>query len=303
VVVRAGGAGWQTVTTRDTTLARGQTSCVIDVVLLRGGTIDGRVVGASDGHAIAGALVRVATASESSRPAGTAIPAVAAVSDATGAFRVEGAPPGATIVSVEAEGFVTSSSKIDVPSSAPFVVRLSPGLEVSGRIELADGTPVESVNVSLSRSGERPGSANWYGATAETGADGVFSVRGLAPGTYDLRARGGYAGGNILPKTVSSVSAGTHDLRVVVQAGGVIAGRVSGADGRPIRGGRIVVQATDGTSSGAAETGADGSFRVLGLDGGSYSVWVRPTQPWINGGVAWGVTYLGTVGGGVAVGT
>ncbi|MCE9635623.1 MAG: sigma-70 family RNA polymerase sigma factor [Planctomycetes bacterium] len=302
VVVRAGGPGWQTVTTRDVNLVRGEKSCVVDVVLTRGGTIEGRVVAASDGQAIAGALVRVAKEPESSLPTRTEIPAVAAVSDTKGQFRVDGAPPGTTIVSVEAEGFITASSRVSVPSTAPIVVNLSPGLEVSGRIELADGSPVEGVGVVLSRSNAPAGADNWHGAP-ETGADGIFRLRGLAPGTYVLSATGGFSRGNIRRKTVEGVVAGTNDLHVVVQSGGVIAGRLRGADGRPVRGARIIAHPPTGTTGGQGETGVDGSFRVLGLDDGPYSVTAQPPQPEYNGAIAWGVAYLGIRRDGVNVGT
>src|SRR5579863_2902493 len=58
---------------------------------------------------------------------------------------------------------------------------------------------------------------------------------------------------------------------------GAIAGVVTNASGAPLAG--FAVAASDGVHSGGANTAADGSYTILSLPAGSYTVTFTPPQP------------------------
>ena len=87
--------------------------------------------------------------------------------------------------------------------------------------------------------------------------------------------------GGCLPKVVDRVPAGTRDLRVEVDIGLVIAGRVLDQDGGPSAGASLRVRhlgMRTGFGDFVASTGPDGSFRIAGLEGGRYELLVPARQ-------------------------
>jgi RNA polymerase sigma-70 factor (ECF subfamily) len=80
------------------------------------------------------------------------------------------------------------------------------------------------------------------GALVVTGDDGRFSFEGLLRGKYLVHA----AHPGLPPVEATGVAAGTEDLRIRIEAGGVLAGRVARADG-----GRL----------------------------GAFTIWAQPAQP------------------------
>lgn len=159
---------------------------------------------------------------------------------------------------------------------------------VSGHVVRAhDGGPVRMAEVAL----RRPD-----GTTARighTGDDGAFTIEGVPPGRYALRASApGYVGADWSPHGSAvgypffALRHGDRRLSPIVRLarGGVIAGRVMDARGWPLagvavhafiaeyRGGREVLRRT-----GQPRTTDDrGLFRLFGLDPATYYVAVRP---------------------------
>ncbi len=160
-----------------------------------------------------------------------------------------------------------------------FDARAAEGCIVRGRV-FRGGEPVEGAGVEIRRNRETPGPGiQWASDTSdETGKDGVFEIRNIAPGEATL--------------SVSTMGEGVSDVgwwTVEVPASGVlvfdahlagaeIRGRVSRAsDGRGVAGARVGVwQEQEGMGvtgqGGGVVTDLDGRYRVRGLRAGAYTV-------------------------------
>ena len=108
-------------------------------------------------------------------------------------------------VNASADGF-RRSGRLDVPASrAEAVVRLTPGLDIVGRVLSSDGTPAAGVRVRCT-----PPESE-----VTTGADGTFRVRGLGEGPHELRATASYP----QPLTAATtVDAGRTDVILTLAA-------------------------------------------------------------------------------------
>jgi hypothetical protein len=99
--------------------------------------------------------------------------------------------------------------------SATLVVHVDRGVEISGRVVLADGTPVADAIV------EAPTSI--MPRLATTTADGTFKIAGIAPGTVMLTA---FSSDRRLSSTPLSVNAPSNDVTITMPRGGRIEGRI-----------------------------------------------------------------------------
>lgn len=114
------------------------------------------------------------------------------------------------------------------------------------------------------------------GALAETRTegDGRFSLKGLPPGRYVLRAvRAGYASAAVSGVVVTA-DGDSPDVRVVLDPGAGFEGRVTDEDGRPIAKARVLAvafQPDTRTTPDRQErlTDADGRYRFDTLTGGT----------------------------------
>jgi len=127
--------------------------------------------------------------------------------------------------------------------------------------------PVARASVSASSRGPEP---KW-GGTAETGADGRFTLA-VEPGDYRLSAR---AEGYAMKSMGASADSSAADLTIALERGVPIAGRVVDARGAPVAGASVNASVPDkddlrGVSSG--QTLADGSFRIADVTAGAYNL-------------------------------
>jgi protocatechuate 3,4-dioxygenase beta subunit len=156
---------------------------------------------------------------------------------------------------------------------------------VSGRVTI-EGKPAPGVVVVL-KSNER---REWRQIAGATDAEGRFKIAGLAPGTYEI-AMHAY----VFARAIQSPNARNAE-RVVVGAGemiddvsiellrgGVVTGRVTDEDGRPVVGGYVSLQIPPGAQatnsrlgseslSGAFDTDDRGVYRIFGVPPGRYLV-------------------------------
>ncbi|MCC7137957.1 MAG: hypothetical protein IT460_05960 [Planctomycetes bacterium] len=194
----------------------------LDLVLVRGATLVGRVVDATGGARVAGATVllwSVEGMTYTSRPSGVSLkpawaprPLAETTSDAEGSFRFDHVPAngfhrigshnsgqrGLILGWVGAwkDGWTFSSA--EVPAVADGVgidaeVRLRPSGTVAGRVVDEAGKPVADVTVSAQPKPRDPGGGGWAPSFLEgraprsfvkTDADGRFRISG-APGAAD----------------------------------------------------------------------------------------------------------------------
>jgi len=189
----------------------------------------------------------------------TGPPPMNAVSREDGSYELVVFTPGTYMAETMLAGQSYPVREAEVPDAERFEFDVELGsATVSGIVvDREDGAPVPGARVSLVGTG----SSASVGA-AEGGADGRFSL-GIEPGDYRLRVRADDRQPVEMPLGVSA--AGVSDLRVEMERGLAIAGRVLDAGGRPLPG--LPVVAMDGASSFGERSMAvgDGSFRIAGL--------------------------------------
>ncbi|MEN8151401.1 MAG: carboxypeptidase-like regulatory domain-containing protein, partial [Planctomycetota bacterium] len=257
--------------------AAGQETPGIVVQMRRGGFLTGTITG-YEGGPLAGAEVRtmVQPPNASGNPwqwEWQLRQTAPALTDKEGRFRVEGLTPGPYIVRFEAPGHrVVTKLDVAVPEGAdggPLDVKLEKGLQITGVVVDAAGEPIPDVNlwtnVVATGTGAARGQTSIRNAT--TDAKGAFLLDQLEPGKYSLSVNAdGFANRNL-----SDVDAGTTDLRIVLEKGLSISGRVLLPDGSPA--GNLWVSAQGGNGNSQNDrTGEDGTFTIENLPEGVYTV-------------------------------
>ncbi|MCB9876162.1 MAG: sigma-70 family RNA polymerase sigma factor [Planctomycetes bacterium] len=165
--------------------------------------------------------------------------------DADGRYALDGLPPGEHRVEVHAAGY-TFDTRFDVPVSTDNATHLEHAVQRAGVLQIATR---DAVAIRLQRVGdERP--------TLHVGADRVFTVPGLAPGTWQVtQEMSATDQGDPMLLATATITAGRTtwlDLR-----GHGIAARLTGT----VRSGATPFAGAIVTYSGQrCATGADGSF-------------------------------------------
>jgi hypothetical protein len=293
----------------------------IDIELYRAGVITGRVTD-SQGHPFVRKQVQLRRLAKDGRFIGTSVYGSLEmyITDDRGVYRLYGLEIGRYLVSV---GIPSSAGEISNSSSGTFypqtfhpraaneseakVIEVSEGSEnagvditlleakptltISGRVIDADtGQPVEGILLGYRAPTERLGDFHSCSGGGRSGANGEFSVKGMAPGKYQLAAYP-ESGSEFFSDLVSC------DLRD---------GDVTGVEIKVRRGGAIsgvvVIEGTDDPKAlakllelylyienwsersgpprrGSAKINADGSFHLRGLSQG----WIRIRAPKFNG--------------------
>jgi protocatechuate 3,4-dioxygenase beta subunit len=284
------------VTSDPVAVTDGQDVYEVNLVMPAGTDLQGRVVTKPGGAAVPGALVSVAFRGKgASGGAMTVInggmvnpgQTVWAVADADGHFTVTHLAAGAYDVSARAEGYVAGHANVDLDAAPNVTVEIEPELTIEGVVMLPDGSPVAGANLSAVK--DAPGGAAqedggvYYGGGGSwsmTGAGGKFRIAGLASGLYRLNVQADWQGAlNIRNKKSDPIAAGARDVKVVVDVGAVIAGRVLDPKRQPVSG--MMVYASpepkdgkqpEGLQGRQATTKEDGTFSLSGLGDATYSV-------------------------------
>jgi protocatechuate 3,4-dioxygenase beta subunit len=239
----------------------GKTTSDIEVTLDSGVRVTGRVTG-PDGSALEGVAVSVEREGQGggfARMMGVG----GATTDGSGEFVLEAVEAGDTTIRFEKDGFVPErkASKLS-GKEARVDARLSRGTEVTGSVVTEAGVPVADARVEIRSSVQGSG---WN--TKRTDSNGVFRAEGLTPGRYTFTAfKDGFP-----QKTVNDIDVvTTPNVRIVLESGGVIYGRVIGYNPQDVR--SIVVQASSSTAMATSPIDDAGNFRIEGAPTGSVSV-------------------------------
>ena len=157
--------------------------------------------------------------------------------------------------------------EVTVPDSERFELDMEVGdTTVSGIVvDGENGQPVADANVGLNAA-EPDG--KWKGGAA-VGPDGRFSI-GVEPGEYRLGAQAPGRKRASMPVTVGA--GGVSGLRVELEPGLEITGRVVDVSGRAVSGVLILASDAEGRSGGYANSLADGAFRIRGLEAQPYTL-------------------------------
>jgi protocatechuate 3,4-dioxygenase beta subunit len=199
-----------------------------------------------------------------------------AISDAAGAFVLEGLPPARWVLSGTSDSYISDGQAIVELKKSDVdgvVVRVRRGLEVRGHVD-----PREACEVEISKE-ERDDPLRHDAMT--TGADGEFHFApfGAGPATLIAQCPNGDQGR-------TSITVGAGESIVPVAPGGSIEGRVVDKSGNPLAG--VIVNAEpvgDVTrlEGGAvvsglkAMTSANGTFQIAGLGPATYRLSVLDT--------------------------
>ncbi len=219
--------------------------------------------------------------------------------DAKGKFRIAGlAARGYSIVASKTDYLPASMPGIVAAVSTPgtVAIALQRAAGVSGRVADERGAPVAGARVSFARESNmralvRGGPAAFLGQPGvTTGPDGAFRMRGLSPERNRTleAAKAGYVPAKRHGVTLKSGEV-VKDIALTLKRGLEAKGRVVDPAGQPIVGASVRMSRPEGETSrfmfriGGMEdrqkpdawSGADGSFRVAGLEEGEYVLVVQ----------------------------
>lgn len=236
----------------------GQDLASVEIVLLPGGTVEGRVL-SPEGHPVPGAQVRLAEAGAENRSL-----LVRALADGDGRYRLDGVPPGPRTLEATAEGYRRGVREAEVTAGTGTVdFELERGLEVSGRVVDDAGSPVGSADVAL-----LVGNDARNARRAITGADGGFRLSGIEDGTYRLMARkDGYAT-DFRGQAVTVAGGSLTGLEIRLSSGAAITGRIIGVELSQLS--RVRVWANWEGNLGRVDP--DGMYRISSLQPGNFTV-------------------------------
>jgi hypothetical protein len=312
-VVRTGYATQSSPAAAPVVVTAGQASR-FDVALVAGRSIAGRILD-EDGTPFAGAVVE-ALAPRVEAGAETLVSVASTQTDDRGAFRLFGLPPGQYYVSAADPAFRSVATPSGVQRYAPtyypgvafpdrakaigvtgseavpqveFRLSLVPPARVAGRLAAEGGRPLLNGAIVMT-AGDGAGVPVSPPADPSLLPDGRFNFGQVAPGRYQIRARGQTeASGVPLFGTyaVEVLGRDVDDIRIDLRPGAQLEGTVTiaarpGSASPGLQNLRVRAPFTDGSSFGDALGGAvraDGAFAVRGLMHGAHQLVVEGLQP------------------------
>ncbi len=253
-----------------------------EIELEPGAALEGRITDAR-GAAVEGAEVFATETEEELVFVGVGgdDDAPAAVSAADGSFTVPDRRPGEKVdLRVEASGYATASvAGVEAPTVRPLSVRLFRSSKLRGHVVDSTGRPVAGALVWLQILTVRGNtSSSMQSGRTTTAEDGRFTIEEVSPGEIELHVRAdGYRSAELKSLTVEP-ERDLEDLRIVLEPGATISGRVTDALGRPVPGAMVLVS-EQGTRFGGLQslddTDAEGRYRLEGVSPGRRTVFAR----------------------------
>ncbi|HSF39514.1 MAG TPA: carboxypeptidase regulatory-like domain-containing protein [Thermoanaerobaculia bacterium] len=189
--------------------------------------------------------------------------------DPEGNYRITNLRPGDWEVrAVVPDSALHAEGKVTLPPGAPEArldLRFGGGFELQGFVT-RNGSPLPGASVSLRRLGDRP-----YPLTATTDAGGVFLLRGLEAGNWEMEVT--HASGRTRHEERLEIT-GDREVRIDLRTGS-LAGRVLDASGAgPVPGAKVSLEGTDGRPVFLADTTSDsrGAFRLSEVSEGAWTL-------------------------------
>jgi len=175
--------------------------------------------------------------------------------DAQGKFAFENVAPGSYTIMVQ-RGMMggSTSTKVTVPEGGgvvpPVRIEIS-ALMISGRVlDAATEAPIAMAQVILldpnsSKLNTMEDFMSAQRGQSFTGEDGRFTIDGVEPGSWTLRA----SAGEHVDATMLGVAAGTEGVTVRLEGGAELLVTVEGPDGSPVIGASVIVDDGSGQES------------------------------------------------------
>lgn len=235
--------------------ARPDTPAQVDVALVPGGVVEVRVLDAATNAPVAGADVRVESAT------GFAVDYVATGGDGAAIALVS--PDAAMSVRVEADGYLPAAEPVWSGSAGvtPVVLtmRLARTARLEGTVRTPDGAPPRgAARIRLRRDGAAADEQE-----TESDAEGEYEMLRLHPGRTYRAIASADGWGESEPVRVSP-SADGRAVRadLVLRPATTVVVRIVDDDGAPIGGTTVVVESRDATASSGTESSAVRSVSV-----------------------------------------
>ncbi len=253
------------------------------VVLVPGASIEGRVTDAG-GAAVADAEITLDTGRQGFMAVSPPEPTEAAKTDKRGRFVVADLLPGqpvTLIVSKQGYGSEVVTS-LRPPTEEPLAIVLEAAGRIKGKVVDTRDNPIRGARV-MARPDHRAmtpammmrqrGRSTWD----STGADGSFLIEDVQPGTQQVTVDAdGYQ--QQVRTGIEVAAGGELELELVLDAGAVVEGTVTTADGEPVIQAMInVSEPLEGFSGGnlisaSGQTDAEGRYRVDGAPTGPATI-------------------------------
>jgi hypothetical protein len=246
------------------------------IPLSRGDDLRGLVLRLSSGQRLAG-RVRDLVTREVVPGARLAVAGTLLVgsADADGRYAFSGVPSAARALTVQAPGYLTRTIELDGSPHARvgLDIFLQPGARLEGVVVRGDGSPAATASLWISRYQASSDSAEPLQALGGTTAhDGTFSVT-VEPGPCRLVARlSGLAEGQSESLDVGAGQRRTG-VRIALGVGGTIEGKVVSPSGSIVGSGSVTaIGGTGGWPVSAAPIAPDGTFRLMHVPGGRWTL-------------------------------
>ncbi|HEY3054779.1 MAG TPA: carboxypeptidase-like regulatory domain-containing protein [Thermoanaerobaculia bacterium] len=227
------------------------------------------------GFVVTDAGVPVSDAGINATTAGYVGPTPNTVTDANGAFTLEGLAPGRYNFIATKRGLVQGQLRdVDITSGAPVRIVMKSGGVIYGRVSGLSADELQQASVFAS-------SANST-SSAPVDASGSFRIEGAPTGTVRVSARlqGGIVGGKTSPVQSVQLDPGNQaEVNIAFNADTVIHGRVT-RNGAPVNGAMVAFMPKESQAQTSARTttNGNGEYSVNGLDDATYNVSVVDIQ-------------------------
>ena len=235
----------------------------IEVALESGVRVHGHVTG-PDGAPLGGVLVRIDPALATH---GAAMNDPYTLTDPDGEYVLENLEQGETTLAFSRGGLLTVRKNVTLSGTSGQVdAQLSGGVSIAGVVLLEGGTPVANALVQA-RSAADAGSAR----SAQTDDSGAFAIAAVAPGHYEITAtKPGYTAATLRDVDIPAPAA----LRLTMNGGGTITGRLLGLTPAELRGAAVMVSSSDGGGT-PASPDESGRYRIDGAPAGTVRLSAR----------------------------
>ncbi|ANM28429.1 hypothetical protein ABI59_00470 [Acidobacteria bacterium Mor1] len=253
--------GWQEQKREDIEVVRGEDLEDVEIPLIPGAVLEGRIT-TPDGQPAIGADVSVVAEDATPfRMPGSPV-------DGDGYYRLEGLVPGTVSVEANHAEYARTVKDTEVKEGLNELdLAFEGGQEVQGRLVGSDGKPVPGAQVRLAAP-ER----YWGGFSATTAGDGTFTIGGVKDGTYRLSASAeSYATYRGTDDIVVSGQPVTG-LEIVLDRGAILTGKILGVEESKL--GDVEIEAVSRSGGGFAGGAVDyqGNYRLENLAAGTWEV-------------------------------